>query len=122
MGMKRKRVTILPAGADGAAAGEALINFGRPGRLIGVAIDYQNQPATADVTVKADSSSGAALFTKTDNNTDVPLATVTKAGLSETGGAGAAGSQLFLTGLHVAVAQGDAGATKMVVVDVVVEV
>ena len=120
--IRRRQVTISPTGADGAAAGEQQINIGRAGRLIGIAVDYQNQPATTDITVKADSSAGATLFAKANSNTDIPLSAINVAGLDGVGGAGVAGPQLFLTGLHVAVAQGDAGATKKVVVDLLVDV
>lgn len=112
MSLKHKTYTLSPVGADGSAAASKQVTFGRPGIIRALAIDYTAQPATADVTIKADNASGRTLFTKADNTTDVALTPVGMPGIDEGGAALAAsdassGGLPFYNGFYIAVAQGD---------------
>ena len=104
---------ISQTGADGSGACTQLLNLQGAGVLIGVEVDFQNQPATTDLVIKADSTTGDTLFTSTNSNTDFgPSALGTVAideGLAATAATdGVAGGQPFRTGLFFDQAQADA--------------
>ena len=104
--------TLYPVGADGSAVVTDTVRLSQAGLLLGVAIDFQNQPATADVTVKADDASGASALVSTNSATDLAATGIGTAGIDETGAATAATDSVaagfpFKTGLYIDVAQGD---------------
>lgn len=128
MSLRRKQLTIRPVGADGSAVKTVQWTLGRPGIVRAIAVDYQNQPNTTDLIIKADSSSGAALFTKSNNNTDIALTPVGMPGIDEGGAAlaatdASAGGWPFLSGLYFDVAQGDGqtSGNEAIVVEVLYE-
>lgn len=104
--------TLYPVGADGSAVVTDTVRLGCAGLLLGVAIDFQNQPATADVTVKADDATGAAALTSTNSATDLAATGIGNAAIDEGGAAAAATDSVaagfpFKQGLYIDVAQGD---------------
>lgn len=110
----RYDVTTLVAqsGADGSGVVTRTLPFNGAGNLLGVQVDYQNTPSTADLVIKADSTSGETLLTRTSSQTDVGPLAVGGPALDEVGGAGAAtdglgGGFVFRTGLFFDVAQTD---------------
>jgi len=110
--IRKHRVTLSPAGVDGSAVITSTLTVGRPGFVRAIAVDYQNQPATTDVVIKADSASGVTLFTRTNSATDIAASPVAMPGVDEGGAATAAtdvgsGGWPFGTGLYFDVAQGD---------------
>lgn len=121
--IRKHRVTLSPVGADGSAVITQTLSLGRPGFVRAIAVDYQNQPATTDLTIKADSVSGVALLTRSNSATDIAASPVAQPGVDETGAATAAtdvgsGGWPFGTGLYFDVAQGDgqtSGNEKIVV-------
>ncbi len=103
---------VAQSGADGTGAVSRTIPLGNAGVLAAVAIDFQNTPATADVTIKADATGGAVLFTSTDSLTDLAPTCLGSPGLDEAKNATAAtdGTECgnaFRGGLFVSVAQTD---------------
>lgn len=123
--IRKRRITISPVGADASAVGTATLSLGRPGSLVGISVDYQNQPATTDLIVKADSTSGKALFTNTSSNTDIVGKPIVEPSVDEGNAAGAATDAgglgcLFGSGLFFDVAQGDGQTSgdEKVVIDV----
>lgn len=126
--IRKHRVTLSPVGADGSAVITSTLTVGRPGFVRAIAVDYQNQPATTDLVIKADSSSGATLFTAANTATDIAAKPVGMPGVDEGNAATAAtdigsGGWPFGTGLHFSVAQGDGqtSGNEKVVVDVWLE-
>lgn len=126
--IRKHRVTLTPVGVDGSAVDTATLTIGRPGFVRAIAVDYQNQPVTTDVVIKADSASGVTLFTRTSSATDIAAAPVGMAGVDETGAATAAtdlgaGGWPFGTGLYFSVAEGDGQTSgdEAVVIDVWLE-
>lgn len=114
--IRRYTVTLSPEGADGSAVATHRLALGRPGILRMINVDYQNQPSTTDLVIKADTSSGATLFTATSTNTDIGasglLVPVVRPSVDEGNAAGAAtdsgsGGFGFFTGLYFDVAQAD---------------
>jgi hypothetical protein len=110
--IRKRTVTLTPVGADGSAVDTETLTFGRAGFVRALAIDYQNQPATTDIVIKADSTDGVTLFTRTSSATDIVAAPVGMPGQDETGAATAAtdlgsGGWPFGTGLFFDLAQGD---------------
>lgn len=126
--IRKHRVTLSPVGVDGSAVITATLTVGRPGFVRAMAVDYQNQPATTDLVIKADSTSGVVLFTATSTNTDLVAKPVGMPGMDEAGAANAAtdfgsGGWPFGTGLFFDVAQGDGqtSGNEAIVVDVWIE-
>lgn len=117
--VRKKDIVITATGAAGSAAGNTTWTYGRPGVVRFLAVDYHaDNAATADLTIKRDSASGATLFTRTDSETDIaPTAVGTTAGdeaFAATAATDAvAGGLLFNTGLYCAIAQTDASTTTV---------
>lgn len=110
--IRRKSVRIKPVGSDGSAVATASLALGRPGFVRAIKINFENQPATTDIVVKADGSSGATLGTFTSGNTDIALKPVGMPGIDEGNAAlaatdASAGGWPFLTGLYISVAEAD---------------
>lgn len=129
MAIRNYRRTLRPVGADGSAVVTKLVGINHPGFLRAIAIDYQNQPATTDILVKADNTDGATLFTRTSSNTDLALTPVAMPGVDEGGAATAAtdvgsGGFPFKRDLFIDVAQGDGqtSGNEAIVIDLLVEV
>lgn len=122
--IRKRRIPVTTTGSAGSATGAATLSLGRAGILRAIAIDYNaSAPATTDVVIKADSTSGATLFTRADSSTDLAATAVTTDALDEAGAAvvNPGTGYPFSSGLRVEVAQSDALANA-VVVDVWVEV
>lgn len=90
-----------------------------------IAVDYTTQPATTDLLVKADSSTGATLLTASNTNTDIALTCVGMPGIDEATAAiavtdASAGGWPIRYGLYFDVAQGDPVVDGLVI-DVLVE-
>jgi hypothetical protein len=116
-----RRVTLYPVGANGAAVATAQVST-PPGRLVGLAVDHTTQPATTDIVIKADTADGATIFTAASSNTDIVARPVGTVAVDETGAAtaatdGFAGGFPVEGGVYIDVAQGDAGASKFIDVD-----
>lgn len=125
--IRKHRVTVNTTGSAGSATGSATLSLGRPGFVRAIAVDYHASApgATTDLTIKADSASGATLFTVTNSATDIPAKPVGMPGVDEGNAALAAtdsssGGWPFGTGVNVALAQTDA-LTAAVVVDLWIE-
>lgn len=124
--VKFDRVDLVPLGADGSATVTQTRRYGNAGVIRAIKVDYQNQPATCDLTITADpladGSGGQLLFTRTDSGTDIAVSPVGMAGGNETNAALAAtdasdGGWPFKGTLKFVVAQGDGGGTDKIVVD-----
>lgn len=129
MTIRKYTRTIRPAGVDGSAVATKLVGINHPGFLRAIAIDYQNQPNTTDILIKADNTDGATLFTRTSSNTDLALTPVAMPGVDEGGAATAAtdvgsGGFPFKRDLFIDVAQGDGqtSGNEAIVFDLIVEV
>lgn len=116
MSIRTKTVTLRPVGADGSAVITYRLSLGRPAIVRFINVDYQNQPATTDLLIKADTSAGVTLFTATNNATDVGASgvgvPVGRPGVDEGNAATAAtdglsGGWAVSSGLYFDVAQGD---------------
>lgn len=104
---------VSQSGADGAGVQTKLVRLGNAGVLSALALDFQNMPATTDITIYADSANGPALFTLTSSNTDIAPSLLGSVGADEGSAASAAtdGTECgngFKTGLYIDVAQADA--------------
>jgi len=104
---------VAQTGADGAGAVTRTVPMYGAGNLLGVELDYQNTPATADVVIKADSTGGETLFTSTSSQTDLTPVALGIIGIDEANAAAAAtdsmgGGAPFRTGLFFSVAESDA--------------
>lgn len=126
--IRKRRITLSPAGSAGSAVATGTITLGRPGFVRAIAVDYTSQASTADLVIKADSSSGATIFTKANNATDIAATPVGMPGMDEGGAATAAtdigsGGFPFGSGLYFDVAQADPSTAnaKDIVVDVWIE-
>lgn len=112
--LRYERVELIAqSGADGSAVVTRTLDLNGAGRLAGVWVDFQNTPATADVVIKADDTSGTTLFTSTNSNTDFGPTALGMIGIDEANGAlaatdGSVGGQPFKRGLFFDVAQSDA--------------
>lgn len=114
---------VAQSGSDGSAVVTRTLPLNGAGNLIGLQFDFQNTPATADVVIKADSTSGATIFTSTSSQTDFGPSALGQVGGDETNAAVAAtdgigGGGVFRRGLFFDVAQSDAftsGNEKIVV-------
>jgi hypothetical protein len=118
-----RQAILRPEGADGSAVATALIGC-PPGRIVGLAVDYQNQPATTDIVIKADSSTGTTIFTRTSSATDIVPSPVGTTSLDETGAATAAtdgfsGGFPVRAAVYIDVAQGDGQTSgdELIIVD-----
>lgn len=67
--MRSEKITITLVGEDGAATGAGRSTAPLFGELVGIHIDYLEQPNTTDVVI-AQESPALALLTATDSNTD----------------------------------------------------
>lgn len=123
MAVKKQTIKVTTTGSAGSATGTTTWTRGRPGIVRFVKFDFHaSAPATTDVTIKADSSTGQTLFTVTNSATDIDPKPVGMPGVDEGNAALAAtdassGGFPFSTGLYVSVAQSDA-LTDAVQVDV----
>jgi hypothetical protein len=88
--VKYVTVTSYPVGADGAAVDTKTVRLGSPGIIRAIKVDYQNQPATTDILIKAENTSGTTLFTRTSSATDIALSPVGMPGVNESNAALAA--------------------------------
>lgn len=129
MSIRHKQVTVRPAGVDGSAVATMTVNINHPGFIRAIGIDYQNQPATTDILIKADTTAGVTLFTRTSSNTDLPLTPVAMPGMDEAGAATAAtdvgsGGFPFKRNLFIDIAQGDGqtSGNEAIVFDFLIEV
>jgi len=101
------------SGADGSGAVTRLVDLGGAGTLAALAIDYQNMPATTDLLIKADSTNGTTLFTRSNSATDLAPSLLGRPGADEAINATAAtdgteSGYFFKRGLFFDVAQADA--------------
>lgn len=124
--IKHKRVTLVPVGADGSAVDSVAVSHGKHGFIRAIKVDFQNQPATADLTIT--DGYGNVLFTNTSSNTDIALKNCANPGIDEGGAAsaatdGASGGWGYISGFTVAVAQGDGQTSgdEKIIVDMLVE-
>lgn len=126
--IRKRRITLTPTTALGDAGNTATatLTLGRPGFIRAIAVDYTSTGnAEMDLVLKADSSSGATLFTKSNNETDIAATPVGMPGIDEGGAAIAAtdassGGFPFSSGIYASCAQMDDASS--VAVDVWVEV
>lgn len=103
---------VAQSGADGTGAVTRYVPLGRAGVLAAIAIDYQNTPATADLLIKADSTNGVTIFTRTNSQTDLAPTLLGRPGADEAINASAAtdGTEcgnVFKQGLFFDLAQTD---------------
>lgn len=114
--LRFETLTLRPTGSAGSAAANTTLRANGAGVLRALQIDYgSGVPATADITIKNDSSSGDTIFARTNSTTDVGPVGVATIGVDEAGGAldvstaadMAVGGQPFRTGIYAAVAQAD---------------
>jgi hypothetical protein len=123
--IRRKQFVLQPAGAAGSAVATQQYSTGRPGILRFIKIDYgSGVPATSDIVIKRDDSSGATVLTRTSSTTDVGPIAVGTAGMDEAQAASAATDGLsggipFTSGLYIDVAQADpyADSTDEITID-----
>ncbi len=115
--LRYEEVTLISqSGADGAGIVTRSLPLQGAGRLVGLAIDFQNMPATTDLLIKADSTDGETLFTSTSSNTDIGTAqgrALGIVGIDEGNAAlaatdGSTGGAPFRSGLFFDVAEADA--------------
>ncbi len=115
--LRFEEVTLISqSGADGSGIVTRTLPCQGAGRLVGLAIDFQNMPATTDLLIKADSTDGETLFDSTSSATDIGTAqgrSLGIIGIDEANGAmaatdGSTGGAPFRTGLFFDVAQADA--------------
>lgn len=114
---------VAQSGADGSAVVTRSLNMNGAGNLIGIHVDFQNTPATADLVIKAEDSNGYTILTSTSSQTDFGPVAIGQVGGDETNAAVAAtdgigGGGVFRRGLYFDVAQSDAftsGNEKIVV-------
>jgi hypothetical protein len=125
------RVRLVTEGADGAATASRLVTLPgkRPGIVRAIAVDYQNEPATTDVVIKADVAGdltgGTTVFTRTSSATDIPISPTGMPGGNETNAALAAtdasdGGWPFKSNLYITVAEADGfagGGNELILVD-----
>lgn len=65
-------VRLYPTGADASAVATRQVNLNRAGAVRAIQVDYgAGVPATTDLVIKADSTSGETLLTLTNTNTDI---------------------------------------------------
>lgn len=129
MTIKHIQRTVRPVGVDGSALATTTVNVNHAGIIRAIGIDYQNQPATTDILIKAESTTGATLFTRSNSNTDLALTPVAMPGIDEGGAATAAtdvgsGGWPFKRNIFIDVAQGDGqtSGNEAIVFDFIVEV
>jgi hypothetical protein len=88
--VKYIKVESFPVGADGAAVDTKTVRLASPGIIRAIKVDYQNQPVTTDILIKAENTSGTTLFTRTSSATDIALSPVGMPGVNESNAALAA--------------------------------
>lgn len=125
--VRHRLVELRPVGADASALVTQSLYTG-PARITHVAIDYQNQPVTTDLLIKAalDSVGGATLFTRSNSATDLAVSTLGTPAAVDEGRAvtaatdGVEGGWFVEKGLFFDVAQGDGQTTgdERILVDV----
>lgn len=103
---------VAQSGADGTGVVTRTLNMNGAGNLIGIHVDFQNTPATADLLVKADNTDGYTILTSTSSQTDFGPVAIGQVGGDETNAAVAAtdgigGGGVFRRGLFFDVAQTD---------------
>lgn len=103
---------VAQAGADGTGTVTRSLPLNGAGNLVGLQVDFQNTPATADLLIKANDTNGATLFTSTSSQTDFGPSALGHVGGDETNAAVAAtdgigGGAVFSRGLFFDVAQTD---------------
>ncbi len=115
---------VAQSGADGTGAATYTYRHGKAGHLAAIALDFQNMPATTDLTIYADeATTGAALFTGTSSATDLAPSIIGRPAFDEAINAGAAtdgteGCNAFFGQLVFVLAEGDiftSGNEKIVV-------
>ena len=119
-------IAVTTTGGNDVATGSGSVEIpGGMARLVGLAIDYHGSaPAGTDVVVKCTLPVEKTVLTKSNNNTDVPLAQVTEVEVDNVGAdraSPATRSPLVMGSLTVDVAQCDA-LTDAVTVFAVIEV
>lgn len=103
---------VSQSGADGTGAVTRYVDLGGAGVLAAIAVDYQNMPATTDILIKADQTSGMILHTRSNTLTDLGPTLLGSPGADEAINATAAtdGTECglaFQQGLFIDVAQAD---------------
>jgi hypothetical protein len=84
-------------------------------------VDYTSAPATTDLTIKADSTTGTALLTATNTNTDIPIRALGSPSAVDEGRAATAatdatdGGGFYTKGLQIDVAQADVVANEIII-------
>jgi hypothetical protein len=104
------------SGADGSGAVTRYVPIGNAGTLAAIAVDYTSMPATTDLLIKADATTGVTLFSKANNATDIVPSLLARPGADEAINASAAtdgteSGYVFKQGLFFDVAQADAFTT-----------
>lgn len=119
---------VAQSGADGTGAVTRTVDFHGAGNLLALAVDFQNTPATADLVIKADNTSGLTLFTSTNSLTDLAPSLLGRPGLDEGNAASAAtdgtgAGNVFKRGLFLDLAQTDifTGGNEHTIVEMWVE-
>jgi hypothetical protein len=109
-----RRVVLRPVGADGSAVATEQVRLPCAARLVALSIDYQNQPATTDLLIKADTTNGVTIFTRANSATDLAQTAIAAPGLHSTrttvvdqGIHQGAGGFPVRGGVFIDVAQGD---------------
>jgi hypothetical protein len=123
--VKHRLVELRPVGVDGSAIVTRALYTG-PARITHLAIDYQNQPVTTDLLIKADGTGGATLFTRSNSATDLAVSTLGTPAAVDEGRAvtaatdGVEGGFFVSAGLFFDVAQGDGQTTgdERILIDV----
>lgn len=103
---------VSQTGADGTGAESLTLPLQGAGNLAAVALDFQNMPATSDITIKADDTNGVALFTSTNSATDLAPSCLGRPAIDEVNTAaftvdGVEGGSCFRSGLFIDMAQAD---------------
>ena len=115
-------VRITTVGSAGAATGTGTVGL-PPGKLVGIAVDYTDQPGTTDIVVTMHGTPDKTLLTLTSANTDIPMFVPYELTRDNVGAtiAGQYKEPTVNGAVEVTVAQGDA-ATDGVVVTFIVQV
>jgi hypothetical protein len=109
-----RTITVTTAGSAGSATGTATIS-GVSGQVVAAGIAYSGEPITTDVTVTfvAEGGTETAILTRTDSNTNLPVANLANDAIDSAGAAEAANpvGPYVVGDLRIDVAGGDAAGT-----------
>lgn len=112
----RVQTTITTVGANGSAAGKAVLKTpGGPAKLLGLGIDYVGQPAgSTDITVKDANGPAGTVYSKSNSNTDVYVRPALPQHKADGTAIESPALAPVVDNLLVEVAQGDSGKTVIV--------